>query len=270
MSSSRSWCSLTMLQVQMYKLPQVPQVCLLALLGSVMCFHWCESCAGTSSRSPRVLSSECTKWRNSSGKAVVKVSSCAGRKDYQVQLLFITPLPLVAALSLLLAQFLWLFILFLRPGQRMNLQGACFALLAKLFSFCLKQPINLLCSHCLQMILHAYGRLNIICLLNAMRTLRSKILQCSYAHRIPWQSEENCGNSNSFPSFFFCWDSSMFICDMDFPLQLRLEPLVQAQILITAVLLKLHADGLGLATGSADCSVFQCNLLLTVNWTIWK
>lgn len=120
------------------------------------------------------------------------------------------------------------------------------------------------------MILHAYGRLNIICLLNAMRTLRSKILQCSYAHRIPWQSEENCGNSNSFPSFFFCWDSSMFICDMDFPLQLRLEPLVQAQILITAVLLKLHADGLGLATGSADCSVLQCNLLLTVNWTIWK
>jgi len=120
------------------------------------------------------------------------------------------------------------------------------------------------------MILHAYGRLNIICLLNAMRSLRSKILQCSYAHRIPWQSEENCGNSNSFPSFFFCWDSSMFICDMDFPLQLRLEPLVQAQILITAVLLKLHADGLDLATGSADCSVLQCNLLLTVNWTIWK
>lgn len=62
----------------------------------------------------------------------------------------------------------------------------------------------------------------------------------------------------------------MFICDMDFPLQLRLEPLVQAQILITAVLLKLHADGLDLATGSADCSVLQCNLLLTVNWTIWK
>lgn len=120
------------------------------------------------------------------------------------------------------------------------------------------------------MILHAYGRHNIICLLNAMRSLRSKILQCSYAHRIPWQSEENCGNSNSFPSFFFCWDSSMFICDMGFPLQLRLEPLVQAQILITAVLLKLHADGLGLATGSADCSVLQCNLLLTVNWTIWK